>query len=79
MDKNPNFILILHMSCDSDRLDNLWLQTLYELWIFLNILIKQKILQKWIILSVSESGSAPEIWYLSVGRTDTVYTNFTYL
>ena len=34
MDKNPDFILILHMSWDSDRLDNLWLQTLYELWKF---------------------------------------------
>ena len=74
MDKNPNFITFLHISCDSDRLKNLWLQTFY-LWtlkILQTFRFLQKILQKWMILSVSESVSAPETWGLSVGRTDTV-------
>ena len=48
---------------------------------FLNIHIKfAENVKKWRILSVSESGSVPEIWDLSVGRTDTVsvsvYTTF---
>ena len=30
------------------------------------------------ILSVSESGSVPEIWDLSVGRTDTVSVRYVY-
>ena len=30
------------------------------------------------ILSVSESGSAPEIWSLSVGRTDTVSVRYAH-
>ena len=66
------------MSCDSDRLDNLWLQTLYELWNFFKQSHSRKILQKCMILSVSESGSAPEIWGLSVGHTDTVSVRYAH-
>ena len=44
---------------------------------FLNIHIKfAENIKKWRILSVSESGSAPEIWGLSVGRTDTVSVRY---
>jgi hypothetical protein len=46
---------------------------------FLNIHIKfTEIIKKSMILSVSESGSAPEIRGLSVGRTDTVSVRYAH-
>ena len=61
------------MSCDTKRFSNFWLKLSSTLDFFKEIIEKiQKILQKMNILSVSESASVPELWDLSVGRTDTV-------
>ena len=48
----------------------------HELWNFFKHWYK--VYRKWMILSVSESGSAPEIWSLSVGHTDTVSVRYAH-